>query len=176
MLKICQKLQLSKSLYYWIRSFLQNRKIQLKFDGNSQKMTNINIGIPQESPISPILFLIYIKFLFMERKSSIDERILSYLDDIGLVASLKSIKENCQLLQKLAQDLLIKQQNNCMQFDMEKTELIHFHSKRSFDLENEAYSVKIKDSIIQSKDLVKWLGIWLDSKLIFKQHVEKKIT
>ena len=32
----------------------------------------------------------------------------SYLDDIGLVASSKSIEENCQLLQKLAQDLLIK--------------------------------------------------------------------
>ena len=55
-----------------------------------------------------------------------------------------------------------------MQFDMEKTELIHFHFKRSFDLENEAYLVKIGHSIIQPKDLVKWLGIWLDSKLTFK--------
>ena len=63
-----------------------------------------------------------------------------------------------------------------MQFDMEKTKLIHFHFKRFFDLENEAYSVKIGDSIIQPKDLVKWLGIWLDLKLAFKQHVEKKIT
>ena len=71
-------------------------------------MMNIEVGIPQESLISPILFLIYIKFLFTERKSSIDEKILSYLNDIELVASLKSIKENCQLLQKLAQDLLIK--------------------------------------------------------------------
>ena len=65
-------------------------------------MTNIEVGISQESPISPILFLIYIRFLFTERKSSIDERILSYLDDIELVTSSKSIKENCQLLQKLA--------------------------------------------------------------------------
>ena len=46
MLKICQKLQLPKSLCYWIRSFLQNRKVQLKFDGNSQKMSDIEIGIP----------------------------------------------------------------------------------------------------------------------------------
>ena len=95
MLKICQKLQLPKSLYYWIRSFLQNRKIQLKFDGNSQKMSSIDIGISQGSSISPILFLIYIRFLFTERKSSTNERILSYLDDIGLVASSKSIEENC---------------------------------------------------------------------------------
>src|SRR5436190_22769460 len=63
-----------------------------------------------------------------------------------------------------------------MQFDMEKTELIHFHSKRFFDLENETYSVKIGESIIQSKSLVKWLEIWLDSKLTFKQHVKKKTT
>ena len=119
------------------------------------------------------MFLIYIRFLFTTRLNT-SERILSYLDDIGLVVSSKSIEENCQLLQKLAQDLLVKQHHNCMQFDMEKTELIHFHSKRFFDLENETYSVKIGESIIQPKSLVKWLGIWLDSKLTFKQHVEKK--
>src|SRR5436190_942776 len=109
MLKICQELQLLKSLCYWIRSFLQNRKIQLKFDGNSQKMNDIEIGIPQESLISPILFLIYIRFLFT-KKLNTSERILSYLDDIGLVVSSKSIEENCQLLQKTAQALKILNQ------------------------------------------------------------------
>ena len=59
---------------------------------------------------------------------------------------------------------------------MEKTELIHFYSKRAFNLENESYLIKIGESIIQPKSLVKWLGIWLNLKLIFKQHVEKKIT
>ena len=71
--------------------------MQLKFDENSQETTDIEIGIPQESPISPILFLIYIRFLFVERKSSIDERILSYLNDIELAVSSKFIEENCQL-------------------------------------------------------------------------------
>ena len=94
-----------------------------------------------------ILFLIYIRYLFTKR-SNTSERILSYLDDIELVVSSKSIKENCQLLQKLAQDLLVKQHNNCMQFDMKKTELIHFHSKRAFNLENESYLIKIKKLII----------------------------
>ena len=71
--------------------------MQLKFNENSQKITNIEIEIPQKSPVSLILFLIYIRFLFTKR-SNTSERILSYLDDIGLVISSKSIEENCQLL------------------------------------------------------------------------------
>ena len=59
---------------------------------------------------------------------------------------------------------------------MEKIELIHFHSKRSLDLENELYSVKVEDTIFQPKEVVRYLGVWLDSKLSFKTHVEKKIA
>ena len=59
---------------------------------------------------------------------------------------------------------------------MKKIELIYFYFKKAFNLENESYSVKIGESIIQPKSLVKWLGIWLDSKLTFKQYVEKKTT
>ena len=63
-----------------------------------------------------------------------------------------------------------------MQFDRDKIELIYFHSKRSLDLEDEKYLIKIKEAIFQPKELVKYLGIWLDSKLSFKAHVEKKIA
>ena len=57
-------------------------------------MTDVNISISQGSLVSPILFLIYIKFLLSER-SNTSERILSYVDDVGLVVSSKSIEENC---------------------------------------------------------------------------------
>jgi len=29
---------------------------------------------------------------------------------------------------------------------------------------------------VEAKPTMKWLGIWLDSKLKFKEHVEKKMT
>ena len=57
---------------------------------------------------------------------------------------------------------------------MEKTELIHFHSKRNIN--NEDYSIYLQNQIIKSKNLVKWLGIWLDSSLTFKEHVEIKLA
>ena len=69
-------------------------------------MTDVNIDISQDSSVSSVLFLIYIRFLLSER-SNTSKRILSYMNDVNLVVSSKSIEENCQLLQKLAEDLLL---------------------------------------------------------------------
>ena len=56
---------------------------------------------------------------------------------------------------------------------MEKTELIYFHSKRINNYQD--YIVQIGNIQIKPKSFIKWLDIWLDSKLNFKKHVEKKI-
>ena len=93
LLKICQKLELSKKLCFWIRSFFQDRKVQLRFDENIQEMTDVNIEISQDSSVSSILFLIYIRYSLSD--ISDNERIMSFVNDIELVVSSKSIKENC---------------------------------------------------------------------------------
>ena len=77
----------------------------------------------------------------------------SYLDDIGLVVSSESIERNCLLLKNAAEKLLQLQASNMIQFDMKKTELIHFHSKRSIRSEN--HLVQIEDNLIKPKNLVK---------------------
>ena len=69
-------------------------------------MTDVNIDISQDSSVSSILFLIYIRFLLSERINT-SERILNYVNNVDLAVSSKSIEENCQLLQKLAEDLLL---------------------------------------------------------------------
>lgn len=168
LLKICQKLGLPKSLILWLECFLNQRSIQLAFDGNIQEKQSIEIGIPQGSPISPILFLIYIKDLFKERELT-DIRIPSYLDDIGLIVSSKSAEENCKKLKQAALELFQLQKNHLIEFDKEKTELIHFftNSQESIQFSND-FTVKPKSSL-------RWLGIWLDSYLKFKIHVEKRI-
>ena len=54
----------------------------------------------------------------------------SYVDDIALSYALNSIKNNCEMLKLAVKKLLQLQSHNNIQFDMEKTELIHFHSKK----------------------------------------------
>jgi len=43
----------------WVHSFMSNRRATFIFDGRESELLNIAAGIPQGSPISPILFLFY---------------------------------------------------------------------------------------------------------------------
>jgi ribonuclease HI len=171
LLEICKHVKLSPICINWIQSFCQNRRVQLKFDGEIMKSTSINIGIPQGSPVSPILYLIYISQLFKCNAKCAD-RMSSYIDDIGITVSSKTIQENCIKLQQAAEKLINWGNSHGIQFDMDKTELIHFSSSNQ-SLEK---SVQIMQTIISPKEEVKWLGIWFDRKLSFKTHVEKRIA
>src|SRR5947207_6670226 len=127
---------------------MNNRYVQLAFDGNKQEKTRVEIEISQDSSISFILFFIYIKDIFSEI-NSMQIRSSSYVDDIRLVASSETIEENCLMLENAAEKLLQLQNQNNIQFDIEKIELIYFHSRRSID--NNNFQVSIRNNQIQSK-------------------------
>src|SRR5436190_413464 len=129
---------------------MNNRYVQLAFDENKQEKTRVEIEISQRSSISPILFLIYIRDIFSEI-NSMQVRSSSYVDDIELVASSETVEENCLMLENAAEKLLQLQNQNNIQFDMKKIELIHFHTKRSID--NNNFSVIIRNNQIQSKNI-----------------------
>ena len=133
------------------------------------KKRPIEIGIPQGSPISPILFLIYVSELFKNRSWN-NIRTPSYIDDIALIVSSPTVEENCKKLQTAVQELFHLQSECCTQFDLNKSDLIHFFSE---NLEEVKFTSEL---ILKPKNVVRWLGVWLDTKLLFKFHVEKKVA
>ena len=56
---------------------------------------------------------------------------MNYINDIGLVASSESIEKNYKILKETTIRIFEKGADNLIQFNLEKTELIHFHSKRN---------------------------------------------
>ena len=167
LLSTMQRLDLPSTLVSWVSSFLSERVIRLMFDGRVQDETPVDIGIPQGSPISPILFLIYTRDVWQDRAFQI-----SYIDDFSLAVSSTSAKKNCRALKDAAETLLQHASGKGVHFDPGKTELVHFHTRRK----PESEGLTINGCHIQPKTLVRWLGVWLDVKLSFKQHVEKKIN
>ena len=99
LLTIMYKLQLSKEIQSWTEFFLQKRKAGLAFDEEKQDIQDIEIEISQGSSILPILFLIYIRFLFSKIKAKFSQvQKPSYIDDVALYTSEKSATENSKLL------------------------------------------------------------------------------
>lgn len=164
LLAILRDLKLPLSLIHWTSSFLDNRLIKLSFNQNTESFKPINTGIPQGSPISPILFLIYIRGLFI----SPGVKYLSYIDDISITTSSMSYYRNIRVLEREVDRLFLAGQQNAISFDIAKTELIHFSSTK----EAKKHCLKLpNDSSIQPKALVKWLGVYFDRNLTFKEHV-----
>ena len=94
------------------------------------------------------------------------------MDDFSIATSSTSAKKNCKTLKSVAESLSDKAIEKSVQFEPEKTELIHFHSHRK----EETKGLTINGHDIKPKSLIRWLGIWFDSRLSFKQHVEKKLN
>ncbi len=99
---------------------------------------------------------------------------MSYIDDIGLVASSESIEKNYKILKEAAIRIFEKGADNLIQFNLEKTELIYFHSKRNI---NENVNICFSENyLVEAKPTMKWLEIQLDSKLNFEEYVGKKVA
>jgi hypothetical protein len=170
LLSICKELGLPIAFTQWVATFLSNRKLQLCFNGQIQEKVEIETGIPQGSPISPILFLLYIRNICSLKTEGAYS--LSYMDDFAITVTSNSAKSNCKKLEGIALELMSRAKEAAISFDISKTELIHFYSKRTTIEEG----LKLGDIEISPKPLVRWLGVFLDSKLTFKQHVEIKIS
>jgi len=64
-------------------------------------------------------------------------------------------------------------ENNAVQFDDLKSELIHFERHKM--ILNQMI-ILLNNMIIKSKTCVQWLEVWLNRKLNFKVHVQTKIA
>jgi hypothetical protein len=103
LLHTMQQLGCPRPVRTWYSTFLSERTIALSFDGQTNCQCPISTGIPQGSPASPILFLLYLCALF-DTLNTIYPNIWSpsYIDNVALVAQGKTREGNVRVLEAAA--------------------------------------------------------------------------
>ncbi|ODM21086.1 hypothetical protein SI65_04139 [Aspergillus cristatus] len=170
---------LDGSLVNWVASFLSDRQVQLVIDGHPGLITPISSGLPQGSPASPILFLIYIQGAFPAiEQATPGIRALSFADDVGLIARGNSVQGVCSQLQAAGEAAIAWGIENGVQFDHEKTEAALFsrQSGRRLREQIERARITIRGHPVSfSLEATRWLGVLLDSGLTLKAHYQDRL-
>ena len=173
------ELEIDGDIIRWTQSFLTDRTVQLVINGYDNRERNIETRILQESPVSPILFLIYISGVFDQvTESNPAITSLSFVDDLGFIAAGFSVKELAKTLGQVAQVVLEWGKFNAVTYDIAKTEAVLFSKSYCQRLNKQIAVVNIKigtEKIKFNKEATRWLGIWFDSQLKFTVHINEKV-
>lgn len=152
------------STLQWIEDFLKDRTQVVVVDGVESGVAEVTSGVPQGTVLGPVLFLVYINDL--PEGLSCTPRL--FADDCLLYRIIDS-EEDADLLQGDLLRLESWERRWTMEFAEEKCQVLTITRKQKRNIITKNY--KIHNFILDRVDSAKYLGLHLDSKLTFNQHI-----
>lgn len=118
-------------------------------------------GLPQGSPLSPILFTLYL--VPMVR----DDHTYCYTDDVTVLAYGDTEDSVQGKLTGRLGELLAWGKKNGVPFDNAKSEHIIFTAKKG-----PRPDILVQGVVAPHKEALRWLGVWFNQRLTFKPHAK----
>ena len=172
---LCKKLQLygvQQRELSWFKSYLSNRKQFCRVNGVDSKIEDKEIGVPQGSCLSPLLFLIYINDL---PQAVQDSTVSMYADDTTLCYQSHDLTRLKKAINSDLKKLDTWLQGNKLSLNVAKTHsmLISTMQKHnSLKSQNKDHDLKIRDNGLEVVKKTKYLGVQIDCSLNLKEQVQ----
>jgi len=160
-------------LVSWVSSFLGELSCTLIFQGAPRTPAPVNVGAPQGSSISQLLFLLYVAPLHFRMPRG---QMISYVDDFALTVASLSYRGNIRRLQELIEKLERKASRLGVSFLVAKTELIHWRTPSLRHSPKCVSPIQIKGEMFHPGNSVRWLRYWFTRALDPAAHFSRRLA
>lgn len=148
-----------------ITNYFEDRTLFYDTD-EGPKRYKITKGVPQGSVLGPALWnVMYDGVLRMRRPRGVD--IIGYADDIAVVVVAKTLEEVTQNCNNTIKDVKIWLRSAGLELADHKTEAVLISSRKKV----ERLTIQVGEHTIESKPYIKYLGVLLDHRLNFREHL-----
>ena len=152
-----KKRKVPEAIVKWTESFLKNRTTQLRFNGSVSDKIAIGAGIPQGSPMSPLLYMYYNADLLDVSRNDKSNQSWGFIDDIAYGVQGHSDKGNAWWLSRMLMEAETWRSEHGAKFETSKYTLVHF--TRNWRHTTEA-AIEISGTvIIQPSQEAQYLGV-----------------
>lgn len=127
-------------------------------------------GIPQGSPLSPILFLFFVSTLLPLLQTPTSTAV-GFVDDTNILTWSDCTEENCRMLEGKHQICERWAREHGVRFAPEKYQLMHFTRARK--RHNLKATVNIQGHLTTPQSSLRVLGVYFDPKLNWGAHIKK---
>ena len=147
----------------------------MKLGGFTLETRTITCGVPQGSPLSPVLFNIYIRPL-LKIISKQDLRYHSYADDTQLYLRITNKKDQFHELGKCLTLIDNWMTENSLKLNGSKTELLTLHAKRKSISRTTGTPPTILGQTIAPSNKAKSLGVTFDSDMMLAAQIGSVVS
>ena len=151
--------------YNWLKSYLDNREQYVSVNGANSCKNKITYGVPQGSILGPLLFVIYIND--MPNICNFAKFIL-YADDANIILTGKDLHDIENQLLNLTSTLLQWVNVNGLLLNLKKTNYMIFSRRR---IDRDIFTLTMANVRIERKSEARFLGVLIDDKLAWSQHI-----
>jgi len=159
-----EKLGIGDPLLSWLKSYLYGRSYKVRVENSFSEPFIASSGVPQGSVLSPLLFILFINDCVNVLPP---DGCLLYADDIKIFLPVTSLTD-CARLQDYIDCFNVWCNSNGLSLSPDKCCVISY-GRSSNKIEHDYV---LCDTVLNRVTVTRDLGVWIDEKLSFQEHIE----